>query len=262
MKENKLMSMLVQEYLDFKRKLGFDLRNEGKELFRFARFAEKLNHKGALTVGLALKWAKNTKKKTPRYWARRLKMVRCFAEYSYLHDQNTEIPSKNLLGTTTYQRLSPYIYTDNEIIDLFNAANEFDFRKRRIDIKTYQTILGLLVCTGIRISEALQLTVDDMDLQNEILTIKETKFHKSRILPIHSSTKKVLEQYIRYRKKYYSSNTKILFLYKNGRAVIYDNYSRIFKLIRNKLGLTGNTITRKPRVHDIRHTFAVKTLLR
>ena len=263
MKLNKTMIMFVEEYLNFKRKLGYDLDNEGKELFRFARFADKIKHTGPLTADLALKWAMNTKKKAPVYWVNRLSMVRRFAQYRYLYDPATEIPPKSLIRPMRYYRSSPYIYSDKEVSALFNAANKFNIPRNGITAKTYQTILGLLVCTGMRISEALKLTIDDIDLQNGILRINKTKFHKSRLLPIHSSTLKRLKQYKQYRKKYdFIPGTKKFFLTKHGIPIKYDHFRKAFSFLKNKIGLTGNGLKKRPTIHSIRHTFAVKTLLR
>ncbi len=254
---------LVKKYLHFRNKTGYELDNEGKELLRFAHFADRNKHKGPLTIKLALTWAKKTKKKAPVYWENRLGMVRRFAQYLYVYDSNTEIPSKGLLSKKRYHRNSPYIYSDKEIRTLLTAADQFTVPRCGITAKTYRTILGLIICTGIRISEALTLNINDIDLQKGILSINEAKFHKSRVLPIHSSTRKALKRYLKYRKTFnIVPDVNALFLTKKGMPLGYTCIRKAFSFLRKKIGLNDKSRARNPRIHDLRHTFTVKTLLR
>lgn len=257
---NTTITSLVEKYLAYRRKLGFDLKNEGKELLRFARFADTFNHNGFPTTELALKWVTNTKKSASYYWKLRLNMVRRFARYCTIFNPKTEVPPESQFDYYTYKRPKPYIYSSEEISVLIQQANILDNKMGIIDTKTFQTIIGLLACTGLRISEALRISIDDFEFDNGLLKINETKFHKSRLLPVHHTTQKVLFQYLAYRNhNYHNTKSKEFFLSKNGKKIVYDTFSKTFLSLRKRCSWRNNS---NPRIHDLRHTFAVKTLIR
>jgi integrase len=225
----------------------------------FARYAALAGHKGPLTTELAVRWAKLPQDADPRYWANRYEIVRRFAEYRFLFDPATEIPPKGLLGPSK-RRLSPYIYSDGEITAFLQAASQLAPTDGLYPL-TYVTMFGLLVSTGLRISEALNLSRQDADLRTGVLTIRETKFRKSRLVPVHPSTLQALRRYIKLRDSYHpGTRSKTFFLSEKGTPLNYRGVLYIFIKLSRKLGWRGRD--KKPRVHDFRHTFAVRRLLK
>jgi integrase len=184
------MVKLVEDYLACRRKLGFALKIEGQELLRFAKFADQIDHRGPITTELAIRWAKLPKKADPIYWARRLDIVRRFAKHRALFDLCTEIPPEGILGPS-YRRMPPYIYSNEEIADLILAASKLGPAKG-LRPHTYVTLFGLLASTGLRISEALRLTRNDVDWKVGVLMVKASKFKKSRLVPLHHTTTEAL----------------------------------------------------------------------
>lgn len=186
----------LNNYLTIRRQLGFKLRDEGRMLRQFIMFVEK-HGASYITRDLALSWAMQPKNVLPSWWAKRLSMVRIFAQHLSAEDTRTEIPPQGLLPYQ-YRRKSPYIYRDEQIKQLLEAAK---LLPSRIGLRpyTYSTLFGLLAVTGMRMCESIRLKCEDVDLKNAILTIHDTKFGKSRLIPIHASTQRALKQYERRR---------------------------------------------------------------
>lgn len=250
----------AQEYLQFKRKLGYQLYTEGKELFLFARYTDQIGHKGPVTTELAVQWARLPQNADPVYWARRYETVRRFAKHRFLFDSRTEIPPKHLLGSSKRRR-TPHIYSDEEIAALLQAASQLN-PTNGLRPHTYVTLFGLLLSAGLRISEALNLSQQDVDLKTGILTVKETKFSKSRLVPISPSTVCALRRYSVFRDSYHPGTmSKGFFLSEKGISLNYRQVLYIFMKLRRNLGWT-DTDKRPPRIHDFRHSFAVKRLLK
>ena len=189
------MMKLAQDYLVYRRSLGYALRIEGSQLLNFASYVDRLNHQGPLTLDVALRWARLPKKASPLYWARRLEIIRPFAKYCASFDPKTEIPPPGFLGAA-HRRITPHIYSPDQIQDLMNSARELSGQLRP---HTYATLIGLLACTGLRISEALHLHRDDVDLQRKIINVRCSKFQKSRLVPLHGTSNKALENYAKIR---------------------------------------------------------------
>lgn len=254
------MVTLVDEYLTHRRRLGFQLRIDGQQLNSFARFADACGHSGPLTLDLALRWAKASPASTPVGWARRLALVRHFAQYRLAFDPATEVPPQGLLGPLHHPR-HPYIYTPDEIQSLLAAALEFEPRNGLRPL-ALQTLFGLLAATGLRVSEALHLTTADIDLTAGLLTIRNTKFARSRLVPLHSSTTAVLRTYQTrcqgYRQPIPGHH---FFITDNGQPLVYRQVLYAFQVIRHRLGWQTSTRRPAPRIHDIRHTFACYRLL-
>jgi len=254
------MVNLVDEYLSYRHKLGFQLKIEGKELLRFARFADQANHHGPLTAELAIRWAALPQKADSLYRARRLDLVRRFANYRALFDPATEIPPEKIFGPS-YRRTPPHIYSDKEIADLLLAASNLG-SPNGLRRHTYRTLFGLLVCTGLRISEALRLKREDVDLNGAILNIRATKFKKTRLVPLHDSAVKALRDYSQRRDRYHPCpKSDSFFLTEKGIPLRYRRTMLTFLSLRNQLGWTKSGEQRAPRIHDMRHSFAVKCLL-
>jgi integrase/recombinase XerD len=191
------------------------------------------------------------------WWAVRLSTVRSFARFLTALDPATEVPPAGLLPKVSY-RAVPYIYSDEDIVRLRDAAGRLQ-PEHRAD--TYQSLLALIVVTGMRVGEAVSLDHDDVDLDQCLLTIRNTKFGKSRQLPLHPSTADALTNYARRRderrprKKALSFFTSV-----TGTRLLRDNVSTVFPRLVREAGIQPPG-RRSPRLHDVRHTFAAKTLM-
>jgi integrase len=182
----------VTDYLHLRRGLGYKLKYEGKALSDFVSFLER-EGSSCITIRLALRWAMKPQNVQPSWWAKRLGYVRNFARYRRFSDPQTEIPPSDLLPRR-YQRPIPHIYTNDEIIRLLDAAKKLE-PPTGLRRWTYYTLFGLLAVTGLRLSEAISLGRQDVDLDRDLLTVRETKFKKSRLVPIHGSARNKLGEY-------------------------------------------------------------------
>ena len=254
------MSMLAKQYLKYRRKLGYQLRIEGRLLLSFAKYADRSGHRGPLTSDLAIRWARQPRGADRLYWARRLEIVRCFARYRAGFDPNTEIPPAGIFGKA-HRRTRPYIYSPDEIVSLVKLAHQLK-SKTGFRCMTYAALFGLLACTGLRISEALRLTCADVDLRRGILTIRETKFRKTRLVPLHSSAALALSQYAASRSvECPQAESLPFFLSESGRSLSYSTVRWTFRQLCHRMGLVQKAGQRRPRIHDLRHTFACRRLL-
>jgi integrase/recombinase XerD len=250
----------LEEYLEVRRRFGFKLRIPGSLLGNFIAYAEK---EGAsfITRELALRWATQPKNCQPCQWANRLSMVRTFARYVSASDPRTEIPPDGLLPHR-FHRKSPYLYTDAEIACLIEAARQLP-SSRGLRAATYGTLFGLLAVTGMRMSEPIALDRDDVDLTQGILTVRRTKFGKSRIVPIHASTVQELRKYLQLRDRLFPlAHTRSLFISERGTRLTEWSVRWTFVQLSQQIGLRGPNDSHGPRLHDLRHRFAIKTLLR
>jgi integrase len=253
------MVALAREYLGFRRKMGFVVGAKGEELLRFARYADQNGHRGPITTELAVQWATHNRGSDPSRHAKRLDNVRQFARYRALFDPRNEVPPEGLLGPS-YRRKPPYIYTDEEIEVLLEAASGL-IPANGLRPHTYVTLFGLLACTGLRISEALRLTRSEVDLDKGVLTVVKTKFRKSRLVPVHPSTVDALSRYVEHRDSYHPlTRSRSFFLDGQGTPLKYDAVLTTFRRLRDRLGWTRSG-GRSPRIHDMRHGFAVRRLL-
>jgi integrase len=260
---NALPSMvdLVDEYLDYRRRLGFLLRIEGRMLLAFARYADRSGHRGPLTTELAVRWARLPAGASPLYQARRLEVVRCFARHRAIFDPATEIPPEGLLGSA-HRRTAPHIYSEAELSALLAAARRLA-SPTGLRPRTYATLIGLLSCTGLRISEALKLARADVDWDHATLTIHETKFHKSRLVPLHPTTVQALEVYAQFRDRCHPvPQTDAFFVSERGTLLPHARVQITFRGLRTHLPGPPRPEGRAPRIYDLRHTFACRRLLR
>jgi len=250
----------ISEYLALRRGLGFKLHDPGVWLSQFACFLEERCAKH-ITVKLALEWITQPVNVHPAYLASRLGVVRGFAQYRSATDPRTEVPSLRLLPHR-FHRKTPYIYTDSEIGRLITAAQELP-SKRGLRAQTFATVLGLLVVTGIRIGEAVALDCDDVDLSAAVLTIRGAKFRKSRLVPVHASTRRVLQRYAQQRERIYPKpRSTSFFIGERGNSLRVSSVQAAFAKLSRAVGLRGPSDRRGPRLHDFRHGFAINTLLR
>jgi integrase len=248
---------LARRYLADRRALGFALRIAGKRLLAFARFADGIS--GApLTLALAVSWARATQRPSPITWARRLEIVRPFARYLRQFDPRTEVPPSNLFGPA-HRRLAPHVYSGEELRALLGEARRLTPNGLRPT--TVAAALGLLACTGLRASEALGLCRDDVDLDTGLLRVRETKFRKSRLVPLHPSAVVALLQYAKLRDRLAPRpKSRCFFLVASDAPLSYSKLRTAFRRLRIRLGWQP-CVGRLPRVHDLRHTFACRRLL-
>lgn len=248
----------VQDYLEMRRSLGFKLRDAGLSLQNFVEFMEQ-DHASYITAQLALKWAQKSSL-SPSAWAQRLGHVRGFARYRSAIDPQTQVPPVGLLPYRT-QRAQPYLYSNDEIQHLLEAA--LDLAPTTVLRPwTYYVLLGLLSVTGLRISEALNLEMADVDVKDGILLIRGTKFGKSRLVPLHPSTQQVLVDYLSHRECFLDGRSaSYLFISSRLNRLDGGTVRRTFYTLSRQIGLRGQTASHGPRLHDFRHRFAVETLL-
>jgi integrase len=244
------------DYLDTRRALGYKLLQQGQMLCQFVEYLEgvKAEH---LSLSHAVAWAQQPAKADPLWWSAKLCVVRGFARYMQALDPETEIPPVGLWPERS-SRIVPYIYTDDDIAGLVAAAGQL-CPPLRAD--TYQTLISLLAVTGMRVGEAVRLDHSDLDWDQGLLTIRNTKFGKSRQLPLHSSTVDALHAYAQRRSQQCRRpKGPSFFVSIVGTRLIRDNATAVFAHLVNHAGLTWSAPHRRPRLHDLRHSFAVKTV--
>ena len=249
----------VDEYLEMRHALGYKLKDAGAALPTFISFLEK-HGKSHITMKLALEWSMLPSGVSPQSWAARLGFVRGFARYRSATDPRTEVPPCGLLAGRN-SRAKPYPYTDEEIRGLMDAALRLP-PKDGLRPWTYFCLFGLLPVTGLRISETLSLQCSDVDLREGILTIRHTKFGKSRLVPLHASTKQVLAEYAQRRDRFLCKQTsQFFFVSDRGRPLGYRGVLKTFHKVSLQIGLRGAKQNHGPRLHDFRHHFARQTLV-
>ncbi len=251
----------VQEYVSMRRALGFKLREAGVRLLDFVKFMEQ--HRASyITSGLALTWAQQPSAVQPSTWAQRLRIVRGFARYRSATDPRTQIPAESLLPFRP-KRARPYFYTDKEIRSLLGAALKLPPRYGELRPWTYHGLFGLLSVSGMRLGEVRNLELHDVDLKSAVLTVRGAKFGKSRLVPLQASTCNVLADYIARRERFWAArpNSPYLFVSNRGNRLDVGQIHRTFYALSRQIGLRGLSASHGPRLHDMRHRFAVKTLL-
>jgi integrase len=254
----------IRDYLNMRRSLGFKLEDAGKGLNDFAAFMGK-QRAAYLTQRLALAWAQQPKHVQPSEWARRLSFVRGFALYRSAADPRTQIPALGLLPFRP-RRARPYLYSDGEVRRLLRAALTMPCHYERSQLRpwVYHCLFGLLSVAGLRLSEARNLELQDVDLKAGLLTIRGTKFGKTRLVPLHASTCKVLRSYIAKRERHWAGRrvSSYLFVSSAGNRLDIGDIHRTFYALSRKIGLRGPEDRHGPRLHDMRHRFATTTLVR
>lgn len=248
----------VEDYVEMRRSLGFKLLDAKMSLIKFASFLEQ---RGAahITISLAMQWAQQDKTARPAEWAKRLSFVRGFARHWSAHDSQTEVPPSSLLPHRP-GRAHPYLYSDDEVRQLLKAARQLP-SAHGLRGPTYHCLLGLLAVAGLRISEARNLETDDVDLNEGILTIRGAKFGKSRLVPIHPSTRTVLSDYASQRDRFLARRPETFFVSGRGTRLDGAEIRRTFYYLSRQIGLRGACDSHGPRLHDFRHRFAVETLV-
>lgn len=261
MKQASTMVSLVEGYLAARRQMGFALEIAGEQLLAFGRFADESGHRGSLTAELMIRWAQNAGQAKPLTSARRLEVLRPFAKYRSQFDSATEIIPRSFFGPA-HRRLVPHIYTEHEIKALLKATDNL-LPAGGLRPLTYRTLFGLLAATGMRISEALHLKQQDIDLEHELLTVRETKFCKSRLVPLHSTTAAAMARYAKARQRKIGHQTLgAFFVSDRGEPLPDRTVHSTFEKLRVRLGWVARGGHSAPRIHDLRHSYICKVLLR
>jgi len=248
----------LDDYLALRRGLGFKLERPGQLLADFVSFAERAGAP-AVTTELALAWATAPAGAGPSWWRGRLAAVRPFARYLAARIPGTEVPPAALLPGPGSRRAVPYLYSPAEITALMTTAAAI---RTPLRAATYQTLTGLLAVTGMRAGEAIRLDQPDADLRAGLLTIRESKFGKSRQLPLHATTVAALAGYAALRDQHHPRPaTPAFFISLTGTRLICKNVHRAFHRLTQAAGLAPRSPQCRPRIHDLRHSFTVDTLL-
>jgi integrase/recombinase XerD len=252
------LSQAVQDYLEMRRALGYKLAEHGRVLPQFVAFLEQRDVP-LITTALALEFATQPTHATIVWRHTRLAIVRGFAIYLQALDARHEVPPANLLPAT-YRRAIPYLYSDAEIDALMHAARGL---RPALRAATCETLIGLLSVTGMRISEACGLDRSDVELAAQRLTIRRAKNGRSREIPLHPSTVTALKGYAHARDQLCPDPVDSAFFLSSSRARLSPQIARrSFDQLRRATGLDRDTLGRHARVHDIRHTYVLRTLLR
>jgi len=237
----------VEEYLRYRRALGYALRIEGGMLLNFARFADREGHRGPLTSDLATRWARLPTRADRLYWARRIEVLIGFARYCKIFDSQTEIPPRHLFGPA-HRRKTPYIYSYRQLEELLSAARRLSWDG---ELRTYCTLFGLLACTGLRISEALGLRRDEVDLKQGTLTVKESKRRRFRLVPLHPSAVPPLEVYNAKRTQRFPE-ASFFFVNHFGNRLPYTTVRITFRKLTLRLGWSKTANALASTTYDIR----------
>jgi site-specific recombinase XerD len=247
------------DYLAMRRGLGFKLISEGKLLKTFVSFLDQ-SEQDVITTEFALEWAKLSTTTLPVRRAKRLSVVRSFARYCRAINPETEVPPDHLLAYD-YQRPVPCLFNDNDIRRLLQESQKRGLNDSFFG-QTLSCLFGLLSVTGLRIGEALSLSIDDVDLTEGILTIRDTKFGKSRQIPLHSTTVSHLSEYLTQRDLFLSGHKiHTCFVNKLKNQLTYTCVRYHFNTIVEALDIDCPKIKRRPHLHDLRHYFARMVLL-
>lgn len=247
----------AEDYLAMRRALGFKLTTFGHKLFGFIDYLED-HDLNVITVEAALDWATATPRSTdPVQWSRRMMVARIFARHLAVLEPATEVPPADILPHH-YRRITPHLYSPEQVAALLAAA---DALRPPLRALTWRTFISLLSVTGMRTSEACGLDVGDIDVDDGLLTIRNTKYGKHRQLPLHPSTVAALEGYLRERDRLDGRpSTPAVFVTTRGTR-LSGNIRPTFAQLIEAAGITASGDRRRPRLHDFRHSLAVDTLL-
>jgi integrase len=246
----------LADYLTMRRVLGYKMDKAERLLGQFTAFAEERGETHIKTE-TALAWATQPAGAAANWYSRRLADVRLFARHLRTLDPRTEVPPADLLPARG-RRATPYLYTPQEVADLMRATTIL--RGSHVQA-TYRTLIGLLAATGMRVGEAIGLDRDDFDAVHGLLTIRKGKFGKSRALPLHPTTVTALEIYLRRDDRPRQVDTPTLLISLTGKRLRYTVVQPIFHKLLHHCGIAPRSATCRPRIHDLRHSFAVSTIV-
>jgi len=247
------IAQAVEYYLALRRQLGFGLQREGAQLMALADYARQSGHSGPLTIALMVCWAQSSARAGAHQQARRLEIARRFAQFWAAFAPATEVPCAGRLGSSASVRRA-HIYSAQQVRDLLQAAAQLAGPPAWRGL-TFQTLLGLLACTGMRLSEALQLERRDLDPEQSLLILRHTKGGQSRQVILHPSALSALQRYDRQRPSGVAPSA--FFSLRGGHPLRLDAVEEVFSQLRHRLGWPVPGW----RLHDLRHTFAVNCLV-
>jgi integrase/recombinase XerD len=251
------LAKALADYLTIRRKLGYKLERAGKLLAQFVAYLTDIGA-DTVTTEQALSWATMPSKADASWAAHRLSVVRGFAAYLRTIDPAVEVPPARLLPARS-RRATPYLYSADDIAALIATAGTLRFPLRAA---TYQTLIGLLAVTGLRVGEAIRIDRDDIDWGHGLLIVRNSKFGKSREVPLHVTTIGALRNYSRERDRLCRApRLPAVFISTAGTRLLYCNVNWTFLRLVKRAGLKARSRSCRPRLHDLRHAFAVRTLL-
>ena len=248
------LEALVADYLQVRRALGYKLVQPERLLTQYCRYLDQ-SGQTAVTVENVLAWAMEPNGATS-WHASRLMVLRSFARWAHTFDPNIQVPPREILPFRS-PRAVPFIYTAEQIQSLLEQVDEI---QSPMIAATYRTLIGLLAATGLRVSEAINL--NRMDLESGVLTIADTKFGKTRLVPLHPSVQDALAGYAKTRDRLLGSVATDALLVSTARTrLIYQNVHRRFHCLVAQAGIEPKSERCRPRIHDLRHMFAVTTMI-
>jgi integrase len=251
------LRVALGEYLKLRRGLGFSLGRDEKLLVQFLNYLDELGHR-SLTIDDALAWAKLPDPASAGWLGMRLSVVRSFATYLHTLDPTVPVPPPGLLPGRG-RRAVPYLYSDEDLAALLEQTRSL---KTPLRTATMRTLIGLLAVTGIRLGEAVAVNDCDFDADAGVLLVRHGKFGKQRLLPLHPSTVAALSAYRAVRDAWFPTPVSpALLVSQAGTRLLIFNVGQTFARLARRAGLTPKSPSCRPRPHDLRHTFAVRTLL-
>ncbi len=251
----------LESYLSLREALGFQIRAERTLLWDFVQFIENAQVSGPIRAQLAVDWACSSSSKGGTGGvSQRLSMARGFLAYLRASWPETEVPPRNLVASA--RRSKPFLFHTEQLLALMQAAQEAGPRGA-LRPYTLSTLIGLLASTGLRVGEVLRLTIADVELDHAppFLHIRKTKFHKSRLVPLHATTADQLRHYQARRRHFrYDALSDVFFVSEKGQSLNYAALARWFRTRCGQLGIEPINEGRRPTLHALRHTFAVERL--
>jgi integrase/recombinase XerD len=251
------LSDALVDYLALRNKLGHELADAARLLPRFVGWMDATGQ-STVTIAAAMEWCQQPAAgPNSVIWPHRMTAVRGFARYLAGIDPATEVPPRGLLPQRRHWA-PPFIYTPDDINTLLQEARDM---RSPLRAATYETLFGLLAVTGMRVGEAIRLDQTDLDWDTGVIRIRQSKFGKSRLVPVDSSTIRALRSYAQRRGQFrVQPGNDSFFVSLTGRRLIYVSVDEVFRQLRAEGGI-GTGSTTRPRIHDLRHTFAVTTLI-
>lgn len=251
------LKVALDDYLAFRRSLGYKLERSGQVLASFVDYAESAGTEH-ISTDLAVSWALLPSNPDSQWRAARLGMVRSFARYLYAIDPANEVPPTGLIPRGR-GRPAPYIYSENEVTALMLASRRL---RSAIQAATLEVVIGLLAVSGLRVGEIIRLNNDDVDFCGSMIIVRFSKGGKSRVVPIQESTVEALQSYVFLRDRWFPQmRSESLFVSTVGRRLHTCNLDATFAKVLSLAGLPTRANRHGPRLGDFRHSFAVRTML-
>lgn len=245
----------VEDYLRLRRALGYKLEGAGHLLPKLVAYLEAAGSP-TLTSELAISWARLPAQARPNHWAARLAVARGFARYLQTIEPATEVPPTGVFPSRRY-RPAPYLWSQRDICGLLDGARTL---RSPLAATTYEALFGLLAVSGMRVGEAGGLDRDDVDFQTGVITIREAKFDRTRLVPLHETTTAALGTYATERDRICPAPRSVAFFLSNaGTRLNRSDIAKTLRRITTAMGL--RTATLRPTAHQLRHSFAVRTLI-